>query len=341
MHIKLLGFVSILLIFACGKEKPKPQPPVEVTENKVLITNEGNFLYGNASISIYNKIEGTIRQDIFSDVNQIPLGDVCQSLYVGEGKIYIVVNNSGKVEVVNKNDFKKVGTIGNMQSPRYFLPISGEKAYVTELYQNQIHVLNLASNQKTGNIPLQGWTENLEKVGSKVFVTNKTTSKIYVINSNTDAIEDSLQLANDPNSLVKDKNGKLWVLCGGSSSLNQNAALYRLNPMNNVVELEITFPNLSDRPSKLTLNGGGDTLYFYKNGVFRFPISAPTLPESPVVQASWGNFYGLGIDPTNGDIYISDALDFVQRGRISRYKNNGNLHSTFLAGIIPGGFYFP
>jgi hypothetical protein len=107
MHHKFLIPVFFLLLFACGKEKPTDKPPIQLTGNGVFITNEGNFLYGNASVSYYQKSLDELRLDLFSDANQLPLGDVCQSLFILEDKIFVVVNNSGKVEVVNKKDFKK------------------------------------------------------------------------------------------------------------------------------------------------------------------------------------------------------------------------------------------
>jgi len=340
MHHKFLIPVFFLLLFACGKEKPTDKPPIQLTGNGVFITNEGNFLYGNASVSYYQKSLDELRLDLFSDANQLPLGDVCQSLFILEDKIFVVVNNSGKVEVVNKKDFKKSHTITGFESPRYFLPVSTNKAYVTDLYQNGVSVVNLQTFQKTGIINIPGWTENLEISNGNVFITNKTNSKLYVLDAQSDQIKDSIQLVQDPNSMVKDKFGKIWVLCSGSTASNEGARLYKVSPITLEIELELSFPNASDRASKLCMNGERDALFFYKNGIYTAPITLTSLPDQALITGSWGNFYGMGIDPLNGDIYVSDALDFVQRGRIFRYKNNGEFSKTFLAGIIPGHFYF-
>ena len=45
-------------------------------------------------------------------------------------------------------------------------------------------------------------------------------------------------------------------------------------------------------------------------------------------------------DASNGEIYVSDAIDYLQRGSIYRYSASGNLIDQFKAGIIPGGFCF-
>jgi hypothetical protein len=69
-------------------------------------------------------------------------------------------------------------------------------------------------------------------------------------------------------------------------------------------------------------------------------ISAGSLPGIPLIAANTENFYGVGIDPSSGIIYVADAIDYVQRGVIYRYRPDGTLINSFLAGIIPGDFYF-
>jgi hypothetical protein len=39
-------------------------------------------------------------------------------------------------------------------------------------------------------------------------------------------------------------------------------------------------------------------------------------------------------------IYVSDAIDYVQKGKVYIYKPDGILSNSFSAGIIPGEFYF-
>ena len=49
-------------------------------------------------------------------------------------------------------------------------------------------------------------------------------------------------------------------------------------------------------------------------------------------------FYGLTINPVNGEIYVSDAVDYVQSGTVLRYSQDGELLDTFNVGINPGSF---
>ncbi|NNK80996.1 MAG: hypothetical protein HKO93_05830, partial [Flavobacteriales bacterium] len=44
--------------------------------------------------------------------------------------------------------------------------------------------------------------------------------------------------------------------------------------------------------------------------------------------------------PANGDIYVSDAGDFVSPGGVERYSEAGSLIDDFEVGIAPNGFLF-
>lgn len=310
-------------------------------EEGVYITNEGNFQFGNAAVSYFEKGLTDAVPDLFEPANNRPLGDVCQSMFFFNGLAYLVINNSNKIEVVDANSFVSLATITDFNSPRYFLPVSNSKAYVTDLYDNAISIVDLSANKRIGEIPCNGWTEELALAYGKVFVTNRERNQLYIINTLNDQITDSITIGFGANSIVEDRNGKLWVLCSGSESKAINAGLYRINPINNTIEMTFSFSNSSNRPYRLDINGTNDTLYYLDSeGVFQLPINAVSLPTNAIILSEGRNLYGLGINPNTKEILVADAIDYVQRGRIYVYQPNGTLVKSFLAGIIPGDFYF-
>ena len=289
-------------------------------------------------MSYYDIAKGTATEDLYEPANGVSIGDVCQSMVLHDNKAYVVVNNSGKVAVVNSNSFVATATITGFTSPRYFLPVGNGKAYVSDLFANKIAVVNLASNSITGHISCSGATQELVLSNGKVFVTNEGRGEIHVIDPATDVVVDTIAVSRGANSIVEDANGKLWVACTGGGGTPP--ALVRIDPQ--TTQVEATFPcsNSANNPWRLNINGGGDTLYFLRGGIYRMAITDTGAPTSAFIPADGRNLYGLGVDPVDGTLYLSDAIDYVQRGVIYRYRPDGSLLNTFHAGTIPGSFCF-
>ena len=63
-------------------------------------------------------------------------------------------------------------------------------------------------------------------------------------------------------------------------------------------------------------------------------------PAQAFLSGQGKSFYGLGIDKTTNEVFVADAVDYVQKGNIYVYSAAGNLQSQFKTGIIPNGFCF-
>lgn len=352
----ILYLVLIFSFSSCKKE------PIETVffdfENKpgVFITNEGNFMYGNASLSFYDFEEKRVYNHIFYARNTVPLGDVAQSMEIYDNKAYIVVNNSGKIYVVDVNSIEFKGSITALTSPRFIHFLSESKAYISDLYAKAISIVDPTTFKKTGNIDVnnhnpdfyQHSTEQLLAYENYI-ITNcwSFDNQILFIDSDTDQVVDSLEVPAQPNSMVIDKNNKLWVLSDGGFEGNPYAyerpALVKIDLATKEIEKQFRF-QLDENPQELCINGNKDTIYFINRHVYRMNVVESIFPETPFIESDfegvYGGFYGLAIHPVNSEVYIADALDFQQNGIVYRYASSGKLIDSFKAGVIPGSFCF-
>ncbi len=263
------------------------------------------------------------------------------SAEVNGDNVYVVVNNSGKIEVLDKSTLKSVSTISGLISPRYISFVSSSKAYVTSMYSDSVIIINLTDNTISGYINIRRSSESIAVTAGKAFVANWVRGKeVIVINTLTDKVVDSIEVGIEPESMVIDKNNMLWVLCNGGWTRENFAELTEINTITNGVVRRLEFPSKLDSPSCLRIDGKGETLYYLKSGVQKLDITDSSLPSVPFIPESDHSFYKIGINPVNNDIFLTDALDYQQRGYLLYYKNDGTPVSSARADLIPGYMCF-
>ncbi len=322
----------------------------------LFITNEGNFTYGNASLTYYDLEKKKVLNEVFYSTNALPLGDVAHSMTIRDSLGYVVVNNSGRIYIINTRTFEYVGKITGFTSPRNIHFVSDTKAYVTDLYARSIAVVNPQTQEITGSIPVgnpeggfyQHSTEQMLQYDKYVY-TNcwSFDNQILVIDSEIDQVVDSILVLKQPNSMVLDRFDNLWVLTDGGFEGSpygyETPGLMRIESGSTEAEIVYRFAP-GEMPSELKINGAGDTLYFINHHIFRFPVNHSSEPErvisSPYSPSQAGGFYGLGVDPNSSELYVADAIDHVQRGVVYRYSPASTPLDTFATGIIPGTFCF-
>jgi DNA-binding beta-propeller fold protein YncE len=341
MRYRVILCVALVYLTSCKEEIPRRsfENPTFIAKG-VFVTNEGNFQWGNASVTYYDFADSVANAtDLFAQKNNRPLGDICQSMYIYNGKAYLVLNNSSKIEVADAGSFVSLATISGLGSPRYFLPVSSYKAYVTDLYANSVQVVDLQQNKVVKQIPLRGWTEELLLYQGRVYVTNLRTNYLYLINPQTDVLEDSILMGMPSASLAIDKNNQLWALC--SQVLTQSASSKLVCLSTDGKSINKTIDLGTDAGKILRSSPSGEYLYYIKTHVYRIGISDNTAPANPFIYKSGSqNFYSLGVEPISGAVFVSDAADYIQRGKVSCYSSNGVFQYMFNSGIIPGNFWF-
>ena len=325
----------IFSLLSCTKEKDGSGS--FLTGNGLFLINEGNFMGGNGSLSFYSYDSLKIYNNIFLNANGRPLGDVPNSLAISGERIYIVVNNSGKIEVVNKNTLESVKTISDLNAPRTISVISNSKAYVSSMYSNSVSVIDLSDNSVSGSINLHHSSEAIVSVRNRAFIANWIGgSSVMVVDTDNDKLIDSVKVALEPESMVIDKNKTLWILCDGGWARENNAELIAVNTSTLVIEKRLVFPSKLSSPSCLQIDGTGSTLYYLETGVRKIKIDATEVAASAFIPEQGHIFYKMAVNPVNNDILVTDAVDYQQKGHMLLYDSKGSLKVDELADIIPG-----
>ncbi|MCU0422729.1 MAG: hypothetical protein MUC81_07940 [Bacteroidia bacterium] len=327
-------------------DKPTIDPlltPIINPDGGLYILNEGNFQSANASIDYIDFKSQQYFSNAFEAKNSRPLGDVLQSMSHMGNNGYLVINNSKKIEVVNMSDLSSIATIEGFKSPRYFYALNPQKAYVTEYYNGGIKLVNLTSNTIAGTIPVEGNLEEMLNVDGKLYVTNANKRFLYIINTISDVVMDSIALPFGSNSIVRDFNKKLWVLCSGKDgAVPEFGALVKINAEADTIEQIFTLPRESGHgPIKLRIDAAGRTLYWINRHIYRHQVISAQLNLAPWIDAYTNtNYWALRCDSLTNEVYVADAIDYMQRSLIQRYNSNGELKGFFKAGTITGDFYF-
>jgi len=332
--IVLLG--SMLSFSSCFNEKEKPTVNLPL-QGSVLVLNEGNFQWGNASVTSYNLATKTYEGgDLFQAANGYRLGDVLQSATRINNAIWLVLNNSQKIEVVSPDDFKVQMTVTNVLSPRYVCALGNGEVAISDLYSDSISFVDAGSGMINKRIYLKGWTEQMLAQGNNLWVSNMQSHKIYRIDIDKKRVADSLDIGFGSYSLYEDSRQNIWIATKGNKNLNIPSEIHCLNPKTN----SLIF---SEEVGELTVQDffmdEQDRLYYiYANEVFRFSINDSKLPKTPFYNGPAGILYA--VESHGGKVLLCDAIDYVQNGKVTVLKEDGTILSTFLAGRIPNGFLF-
>ncbi len=351
---KFLSFglaLSALFLASCSSDDDDTQPtPDEAAfQHGIFILNEGNFGAGNASVDFLSN-EGVVTHDIFSLINNEPLGDVAQSIYMDGDYAFIVLNGSAKVEVVNRYSFEKLGTVSTgLVNPRYMTILNG-KGYVTnwgdptDPSDDFVAVINLSNFTVSSTIPVAEGPEQIVSVNNLLYVAHmggwNFGNTISVINPGTNSVSSSIQTGDVPKSLIA-SNDFLYVLCSGKPAWSGDETVGSMILFDTNTNLQIStvqFP-LGVHPTKLVTDG--NMLYYTEADIVKavdmLDISNSTTLFSTSSQGVFGA-YGMAV--SNGKVYIGDAGDYTSDGKVLIYTTTGNLIGTHTAGLLPNNFGF-
>lgn len=347
-----MKFASFLLVIAflvsCKKKEEMPCSALQDNfENGILVLNEGLIQQNNTTLSFIDLASTTVSEQVFATKNARPLGDTGNDMRRYGGKIYVVMNNSGTVEVINAKTGISIKQIAfnngtTNYSPRQ-ISFLNDKAYVSS-YDGYVNVIDTNSLTIINRIQVGTNPEGIATDGTSIYVANSgglnfpiADSTVMKIDVGTNQVVDTFVVGQNPGDLVCDAQGDIYVVKRGDYDTNPSE-LIRIEPsLDNVTNLGI---------SALTLEKDQDDLiigfYNYSNSLSNvsiFNTLTENLTTSNAVDGSGIiGLYGAYRLP-NGKLAVLDANGFTTTGYL-RIFNQGTLENTYNVGLNPNSIIY-
>jgi YVTN family beta-propeller protein len=337
-----LAFITILA--SCHKDKNvlKSGPPT-ATRAGLYVLNQGGFGSNNSTLTYYDYTTKTLTADIFSAVNGKKLGDVGNDVGIYGSKMYIIVNNSNKIDIVNA----KTGKLIKQDSLHQCRSIAFYKgnAFITS-YDNEVAVMDTASLIINQYIQVGRNPEQLLVANNKLYVANSggldfghPDTTVSVVDLTTLKETKRIPVTANPVSLTADSYGHVYVLSlgdfasipGGMTIINDNTDVVLSKP---TVSLGFNIPivALGDYVYYVTADG---KIAVY-NAKTQTAAQANFIADGTAIATP----YTLAADPLSGEIFVGDAKDYASNGTLFAFDKTGKLEYSITTGISPGKVAF-
>lgn len=316
----------------------------------IYIVNEGNFLESNGSITLLNPETGDKIDNYFNRQNGRFPGDVVQDLAFAGDKGFIVVNNSKRVEVVDKDNFSELDVIPQLSYPRQFMQVNNNYGYLTngssaDSTNGHVFKIDLDNHTIADTIEVGRGPESMMMAGSRVYVANSggfiAGNTVSIIDPANDQVVKTITVGDMPTDMVEDKNGDIWVMCKGLTSFlpegPTNASLVKIDGESHSTTSFDLGKSASHGLYLLSVSPNKNHVYFVgKDGIYRMSIDATKLPGEPVIGRAP---YGLDINPENGRIYCLEPGNGT-KGYAFRYDSEHQLIDSVQVGYSPNAVVF-
>lgn len=369
----IVFFMVFLLIGqSCKKDHhPLPSEKEEVEDadpdasiKGFYLLNEGNMNMNKASLDYMDLQAGEYHRNIYNEINpEITkgLGDVGNDMVVYGSKLYIVVNNSNKVEILDKYTAKRIGQI-DVINCRY-ITFGNGRAYVSAYLgsvgdpnapNGMVAEIDTASLEITRRVEVGRQPEELAIVGERLYVANSGgysppnyESTISVIDLESFEEVKRIEVAPNLHRLKADSYGDLYVTSRGDY-YEIPSKVYVIDTDTESVKKEFYIA-----ASQLLIND--DLAYIYSTewsyitgeneiGCHMLDVkNEELLDRSFITDGTEQKItlpYGIAVNPETKDVYVTDAKDYVSPGTIYCFDKDGKLKWSTTTGDIPAHFAF-
>lgn len=323
--------------------------------SKVFVLNEGGFGANNSTLDFLRPGEGKYVHNAYSQMNPkitLGLGDVGNDIAVNGDLVWIVVNNSGIVEVISAKDETHVVSI-SVASPRN-IAFDGDYAYVSSWGSptGLVHKINTKTFEEVASVAVGREPEGLAVWSGKLYVANSggmsevMENTLSVIDLASFKVVDTIEIAVNPKSVFADGKGNIYVSVFGDY-FSVHSGLYRLEIGSGKVTRmgagEAHNANVSVSAAaggRIYAIGTDDEWNWDATAVKKYYLWTSDGSLSLDIDAAAP--YGLAAFEDGGTLkalLIADAIDYFNPGTVSYYAGEGPSRVwSVTAGVCPAHF---
>lgn len=335
-------FAFIILLSACDDMKDVPTPvdlPATPGETgQMYVLSEGLFNMNNSTLSLINFQSRTIIPDYFLFQNDRGLGDTANDMKLYGSKLWIVVNVSSQVEVLDAKSgysIKRIpffNTGGVARQPRN-ITFYGNKAYVCS-FDGTVERIDTTSMSIEAIAVVGRNPDGITAVNGKLYVSNSGgldipnyDNTVSVVDINTFTEVKKITVGINPFKIEADSQGDVYVVSRGNNSTVKSTWSRISSQTDEVVQ---TFDNLP--VVNFTIHN--DTAYIYNYDYVNSTYWVKTF-DCKTEQIISDNFitdsttlerpFGIYVHPANGNVYLTDALNYTVKGNLYCFTQKGKL----------------
>ena len=381
--ILFLPLLCLTVLFACREielvvpteYELLPGVPIDPDARPagMYLLNEANMGSNKSSIDYVDFRNAYYVRNIYAERNPEvvkELGDVGNDIQIYGNKLYAVINCSHKVEVMDVRTCKRIGQV-DIPNCRYIRFAKG-KAYVSayvgpvaidpNAQLGAVYEVDPASLAVTRKVTVGYQPDELEVLGEYLYVANSGGYRAPDYDSTVSVVEiygmkqiQKIPVGINLHRIRKDRYGKLWVTSRGDYNTIPSR-LYVLDRKDKNSKEMVVKDTLDIPCSEMYIQG--DSLYFYsvewnkqteRNTVTYGIIDVRTgqlVTDHFITDGTEQDIvipYGICVHPTTGDIYVTDAKNYVSSGVLHCYDRHGKKKWSVRTGDIPAhmAFYDP
>ena len=377
-HIPFLLICLLALVGACRHDEivvpteydiinDPPAPDSKIRGFYLL--NEGNMGSNKCTLDFLDYRTGTYARNLYAERNPNvikELGDVGNDIAVYGSKLYIVVNCSHKVEVLDARSGVRLGQV-DIPNCRYIRFHRG-KAYVStyvgpvlidpDAPKGAVYEVDTLSLAVTRRVTVGYQPEEMEIMDDYMYVANSGGYRAPVYDNTLSVIQmidfkkvESIRVDINLHRVRQDRLKQLWVTSRGDYK-QRPARLFVLTKRPGFNQMQVS-DTLDVAVSDMAIRG--DSLYYITtqwsdysqtNTVGYGIIDIRThkvVADNFITDGTEREItipYSIAIHPETGDIFITDAKNYVSSGTLYCFSPDGRKKWSVRTGDIPAHIAF-